>query len=440
MMKTFPVEKSLLYRKRFSFINRSVRVESEYGDDSDTYPCIVLVDTELGVVVSYTGYERYVCVESQSGSVNKGSTLARKAVEVCSFLNYILHETDLNSLNECGLNDIRNFLIHSKTKDTGVEYAEDTWNRRKDTVFQFLKVYYMENCSRVAFNYDGNDLQKLEIIRDTEHHRKVKFVSNSTFNVTAPKTKHKKNRFLVYGYLELLIYEAKKYDPMIALAIALQAYAGIREGAVANLTIGRIQMILGSFGTLTGINLDINSSAPYWKDHKYKTDPASIKKARNQLVYPDFITEVKQLYEDHIAYMELKKYNTYPENALFLNKFGKPLTEFTYRNRVKELFYGHFLPSLKQTCIRQNTWAENAAYIEAYEEEYPGAHMFRHWFTMYLITKANLDIGQVKKWRGDSSETAVQEYIHINSDIIEGYRVSAYRFIQSVLEEINTRG
>lgn len=441
MVKSFPVEKSILYRKRFSFINRSVRVRKDDGDESDTYPCIVLNDNELGVVVSYTGYERYVCVEPQSGNDNKGSTLTRKAVEVCSFLNFILHETDLSSINECGLNDIRNFLIHSKTKDNGDEYAEDTWNRRKDTVFQFLKVYYMANCSRVPFNYDGYDLQKLEIIRDTEHHRKVKLVSNSALNVSAPKTTHKKNRYLVYGYLELLIYEAKKYDPMIALAIALQAYAGIREGEVTNLTIGRVKMISGSFGSLTGISLDISSTAPYWEKHKYRTNPASIKKIRpQQEVYSDFVISVKQIFEDHIAYMELKRYKTSPEEPLFINKFGKPLTEFTYRNRVKKLFYNHFLPSLKKTCIRQNTWAENAAYIEAYEEEYPGAHMFRHWFTMYLITKANLNIGQVRKLRGDSSETAVQEYIHINSDIIEAYKASSYRFIQSVLEEVNTRG
>ena len=59
---------------------------------------------------------------------------------------------------------------------------------------------------------------------------------------------------------------------------------------------------------------------------------------------------------------------------------------------------------------------------------------------MYLITKDNLNIGQVRKLRGDSSETAVQEYIHINSDIIEAYKASSYRFIQSVLEEVNTRG
>lgn len=438
MIKSFPVEKSLLYRKRFSFINRSVRIVNDNGKESDMYPCIVLVDTETDVVVAYTGYERFLCVESSSGKVNHGSTLAGKAVSVCKFLNYVLHETDLNSINECGLNDIRNFLIESKTKDTGEEYAEDTWSRTKNTVLFFLREYYLSYYSKMQFNYNGEDLQKIVIIRDSEHHRKIKLVSDANLHVDAPKTKHKKNRYFVYGYLELLLYEAKKYDPMITLAIALQSYAGLREGSVMNLSVGRVKMILGGFGSIKSILLDLNTPAPFWSNHNYKTNPAEIKKQRSQQVYDDFVMKVNQMYTDHIAYMELKGYDTSPEAPLFLNKWGNPLTEFAYRNRVKDLFYNHFLPSLKQTCISQNTWAENAAYIEAYEKEYPGAHMFRHWFTMYLLTKAKLSPAEIQRWRGDSSDTAMLEYIHENDDMRKAYEESTYRFIESILKEINS--
>lgn len=438
MIKSFPIEKSRIYRENLSFINRSVRVKNEYGGGSDTYPCIVLVDIKLNVVVAYTGYEKFVCYESYTDNANSGSTLANKAINVCKFLNYILHNTDLNSVNECELSDIRNFLITLKTKKDGTEYAEDTWIRMRDNVINFLKVYYSFYNSKIKFNYDGNELQKLVLIRDEAHRRKVKLINNSALGIKAPKSTHKKNRFLEYGYLELLIYEAKKYDPMIALAIAFQAYAGLREGSVMNLTVGRIKIKRGAFSALTNIELDINNPAPFWLHHNYKTNPAEIKKPRTQLVYNDFISDVNQMFEDHISYMEYKKYDTSKNAPLFLNKQGKPLTEFTYRSRVKDLFYNHFLPSLRKTCIVQNTWIENAAYIEAYEEEYPGAHMLRHWFTMYLLTKAKLEVGQIRKWRGDDSETAMLEYIHANSDIIDAYKASTYRFMKSVLEGINS--
>ena len=40
-------------------------------------------------------------------------------------------------------------------------------------------------------------------------------MNNAKLNVKAPISTYKKNRILVYGYLDLLIYEAKKYDPML---------------------------------------------------------------------------------------------------------------------------------------------------------------------------------------------------------------------------------
>lgn len=112
------------------------------------------------------------------------------------------------------------------------------------------------------------------------------------------------------------------------------------------------------------------------------------------------------------------------------------MTVQTYSDRVKKLFYERFLPSLKRTCELQGTYADNAAFIEAYEIEYPGAHMFRHWFTMYLLTKARLTSGEIMKWRGDSSQESMNDYIHENADLIEIFRESSYTFQSQILEDI----
>ena len=94
------------------------------------------------------------------------------------------------------------------------------------------------------------------------------------------------------------------------------------------------------------------------------------------------------------------------------------------------------MPSLKKSCERQGTYADNAAFIETYEIEYPGAHMFRHWFTMYLLTKAKLTSGEIMKWRGDSSQESMNDYIHENSELIEVFRESSYIFQAQILEDI----
>ena len=234
----------------------------------------------------------------------------------------------------------------------------------------------------------------------------------------------------------MFLYEAKKYEPDIALGIALGAYAGLREGEVVNVTCGGLQTLRKGFGMVSGIEIDLTDKAPYFKNWSKKTDPGTIKKNRTQKVYNDFISDISDLYEYHITLMESRGFDTSKDAPLFVNRQGNPMTVQTYSDRVKKLFYERFLPHLKRTCELQGTYVDNAAFIEAYEMEYPGAHMFRHWFTMYLLTKARLTSGEIMKWRGDSSQESMNDYIHENADLIEIFRESSYIFQSQILDDI----
>lgn len=434
------IEFSKERRAKYQFVTRDVRVQDEDGHDTSTYPCIVLIDMEFNIPVAYTGYEKFI-KSLASSELHEGTTRRRKAFEVCRFLNYILHNTKVNMLAEVTFSDIRGFLIASKMKTETEEYTEDTWYKALLTVFEFLSNYYDAYCNMYDFKYKGDELMDVTIVKDTEHHRRIKLVKNAYFNVKPPKTTHKKNRVLMYGYLELLLYEAMKYDPMLTLGIALQAYAGLREGEVVNLTVGKISMTHGLFSTLTAITIDLYTDAPFWVGYTKKTDPGSIKKRREQRVYDNesFLKRIKDLYEEQLLRLEVMNCSTDKDAPLFVNKQGNPMTVQTYSGRIKRLFYDHFLPNLKETCEQQGTWPENAPYIEIYEKEYPGAHMFRHWFTMYLLTKAHLEVAEIQKWRGDSSPESMAEYIHENSDLIDTYEKSSYRFQQQILEDIEIK-
>jgi integrase len=431
---SFPNSDIKEYRQKCIFMNRAVQIVGEDGI-MEKYPCIVLYEEDTDIPVYYTGLERYLC-HLVKGELLNGKTLSMKAYAVCHFLNYLLRETNINVLHECTLETIRDFLKYIKVKDSGEGYNRDTWTRYRDHVIDFLIMYYTYNKDTLPFQFIGDELKTLMIIKDEKHRNKATIAHNSSLHISAPKTTHKKNRILVDGYLDLLLYEAKKYETDITLGIALEAYAGIREGEAVNVTCGRIKTLRRGFGVVSGIEIDLTDKAPYFQNWRKKTDPGTIKKYRTQKVYNDFIETIQDMYEYHIALMESKGFDTSKDAPLFVNKQGNPMTVQTYSDRIKRLFYERFMPSLKLTCEKQGTYADNAAFIEAYEIEYPGAHMFRHWFTMYLLTKAGLTSGEIMKWRGDANQESMNTYIHENADLIQLFRDSSYTFQRQILEDI----
>lgn len=422
------------FRKQFCFRCKNTQVKDEDGI-LRTYPCIVLYEKETNIPVYYTGMERYLCHLAKSELLN-GKTLSARAYAVCHFLNYLLNETEINSVHECTLEIIRDFIVAMKIKKDGTEYGRDTWVRYRDYVIDYLVMYYTYNRDVLQFRYVGEELISFININDDKHHKRFTIVHNASLHISAPKMTHRKNRLLIYGYLDLLLFEAKKYEPDITLGIALGAYAGLREGEVVNVTCGRVRTSIKGFGRVAGVEIDLTDQAPHFQKWSKKTDPGTIKKKRVQKVYYDFVSEIADLYNYHIALMASKGIDTSKDAPLFVNKQGNPMTVQTYSDRIKRLFYERFLPSLKITCERQGTYADNAAYIEAYELEYPGAHMFRHWFTMYLLTKAKLTSGEIMKWRGDVSQEAMYDYIHVNTDLIHEFEQSNYAFQSQILEEI----
>lgn len=416
------------------FKNRPVLLRGEDGN-LKKYPCIVLYEKETDIPVYYTGLERYLCPLNK-GEMLEERTLSIRAYAVCHFLNFLLQNTNLRALHECSLDTLRAFLKSMRKKPNGASYNKDTWMRYGDYLTDFLILYYESHREELPFQYSGGELKSAPIPRNERGRTSGNIVRYAPLHIAAPKTTHKKNRILVNGYLELLLYEAKKYDPDIVLGIALGAYAGLREGEVVNVSYGSVKILRKGFGAVAGIEIDLTETAPFFLGWEGKTNPGAIKKNRRQRVYPDFATDVSLLYEQHKASMEERGADTGPDAPVFINKHGSPMTVQTYSGRVKSLFYQRFLPTLKLVCERQGTYGDNAAFIDAYTEEYPGAHMFRHWFTMYLLTKAGLTSGEIMKWRGDSSQESMNDYIHENADMIRLFRDTSYTFQSRIIDAV----
>lgn len=421
-------------RKRYQFVNKPVMLHEKYDKDI-SFPCIVLRDMQTGEVVGYPQFERWLF------SLNKAEqqasvTLRKKASSLCVFLNFLLWNTSCNYIHDVDLTILRDFVSAFRRKDDGSERSLDGWNRGIADIYDFLLAYYYYNYEVLPFRFQPSDLVSTQAIINSETKRKAIIRQYNKLSVRPPRKKKRKNRQLLHGYLDTLLFECKKHDPMIALAVALGAYAGLREGETMNLLVGSIEPIYAGFGIIGNVSIDLTKDAPFVTDWKGKSSFGDIKVHRMQNVYPDFIRNIMNLYQEHLRLLEHKGFSTDSDAPLFVNEWGKPLSSASYRQRLKDVFKQYFLPDLRAVVETEGQWGENAAFIEAYEESYPGAHMLRHWYTMYLVTKTNLTTDEISMWRGDRSRESMLDYVHVNADMLAAYRDSMYTFHQSLLEEI----
>ena len=430
-------------RKKYVFRNRAVKIKAE----NILFPCICLYDQETEFLVACPGYERWYLQLSRT-TAQRSPTLQKKSYHICSFLNFILWHTDCDAINEITMDNIRGFLVDFRETADGNQRDPSSWQRGITDVYGFLETYQKYN-PQLQYAYSAKDLITTTVVRTMGAGRKAVIKETNKFFVKAPKKTKKKNRYLLPGYLELLIFNARKYDPMIALGIACQAYGGLREGEIVNLTRNSLQMIDMGFGRIGAIKIDLMDEAAFAKSFKGKCEFGYIKKYRVQQIYPDFIQQIIDLYNEHDSILALKGASDALTAPLFVNHQGNPMTVDSYCGRVEQLFREKFVPALKRICMTDGEWAENAPFIEAWEDkidphsgkrvrgEFPGCHMFRHWFTMYLLENTNLTHDEIAHvWRGDSSSEAMDEYIHVNSQMISLYKNSVFTFQRSILEEI----
>ena len=423
-------------RQQYIFRNHPCLIRQD-GDETVLFPCIGLFEREAKIAISYPGFERWYLDLNRSEQY-RTSTLKKIAYTICTFLNYILWNTDCDNIAEITVNHIREFLIFFRTTKHASKRTPEGWERGIHDVFKFLQSYYTYNHLVIPFKYDPDMLLTTTIAMDSQSGRKYVIQTVNKLNVKLPQKKTVKNRVLAEGYLDLILFEAQKYDPMLTLGIALQSYAGLREGEIVNLTRSSIKQIYAGFGRIGKISIDLNSNASFAKWER-QTDFGSIKKFREQEVYPDFFQPVLKYLAHHESLLGTLGASHASNAPLFINKHRKPLSVFTYRKRVKDLFEKHFLPDLKLLSIHSNTLAVNKPYIESYEKNYPGAHMFRHWFTMYLIMYTVLTHEEIAKWRGDSSLKSMNAYIHVYGKFFSLFKDSMFRFQRSILEEALAR-
>lgn len=403
------------------YINHPVQIQTEDGEVK-MFPCIGLYERDTKVPIWYPLFERWY-LHFPEGLQLSSATMRKKAVHICAFLNYFLWSTKYDSVNEIELNDLRGFLRSYRETDDGGQRSREDWESCIRDVYDFLSYYQECNKETVTFGYDASRLIRSEIIKDSKN-KKTVLKKYNYFGVEPPKKTKKKNPLLTQGYLDMFLFECEKYAPMIVLGVVLQAYGGLREGEIVNLTRSSLKLIYGGFGKIDDIIINLQEHAPFAIKNNRKSDFGHINILRDQRIYEDFIPDVLEYYNKHESLLSHLKASEQPDAPLFINKYGRPMSIHTYTAAIKNVFTKHFLPNLKKSCLANGDWAENAPYIEAYEQEYPGTQMFRDWFTMYLLTETALSDAEISDLRGDSSPNSLNNFRFKNSEGIRRFKSS----------------
>lgn len=397
-------------------------------------PCIALCEKETGIPIGFPNYERwYLRLVECEGQAS--STLKKRADAVCCFLNFMLQETNADALHEITVSDLRGFLSSYKTLNDGTPRNHDSWRRGIDIVYSFLDNYWLHNKDNLVFGYTHDDLYRPHPTTGYKRYAGSAYTTNK-FGITPPAPSDTRNRYLVEGYLPILLIEAQKYDRMIALGIALQAYAGLREGEIVNLTRSSIKRETNAYGRVTRIQIDLKHNADFSIERTGKSQFGSIKVKRKQEVYPTFNDDIDRLLNEHENALESAGFKYKKDAPLFVNKQGNPMSVTTYCQRLESLFMKRFLPALERVAEVTGEWEEYAPYIEAYSERYPGAHMLRHFFTMYLLTRTGLSAPEISRWRGDSSLESMTAYVHLHGQMISQFKNCANHLQIALVKDI----
>ena len=416
-------------RQAYIFTNNPVLILRE--GKPVQYPCIGLFHRDTMEPIAYPCYERwYLDVQESEGLAT--STMRKRAIAICSFLNFLLWKTSCDSLHEVTLNIIREYLIGYKRNENGTQRSARGWYEGVDAVYTLLINYWEHNKDTFQFKIAFHELVTYRYVIDNTNRKQKLIKTYNYLSVMAPKQLKRKNRVLLFEYLDLFLWCCRKYDPEILIGVASQAYAGIREGGVVNLTHNRVVFGPTPFGRVSKITLYLLAPAPFAKSHNF----GAIKKTREQDVYPDFVDTYYKIYQQHVASLEARGYPVTGDAPLLVDKHGNPMSVTTYSSRIKKLFYDYFMSALKKFSDEEGRWEIDQPYIEAYEAEYPGAHAFRHWYTMYLFRVAKLKPDEISKWRGDSDGNSFKQYLHVNSDMLQEYTDVARNFQKNWLEEI----
>lgn len=395
---------------------------------------IALKHKETGITLSITPFSKYLRFTIKNLDTRKPETVRSKGIFACALLNYVFIE----KYDEFKITDIRDITIEHGNRFIhdyayGLTGKCDNKLKSKTTVKRTIKevasfyVFIQRTYKKSAKNIYGiKMLKKTEIYNKHEDKMKECYITPFTINMTEFKN-NDIFRDIPNKVMNILLKLSELYYPEITLAIALQAYAGLRPGEVCNVRqatspLGGISITRRGDKFIT-FTIDLS--------HKYSmrsdlVDVGNIKKRRKQRVYTPFLPVIKMIYEKHLDYLDNVNFEE-RYSPMFVNSNGMAMTYISYKEKFERLISDYVIPELVN-----HDDSELRHYGELLLENRLSPHALRHWFTVQLVLDG-LSTEMIAIWRGDNNLDSASQYYKNKSELMNIYHEANNEFFNDII-------
>ncbi len=390
-----------------------------------TKPLIVLRN-RYGDVARFTRLHQFADASASKLFVPIASSGKERLYHICSMLNYVVIE----KYEEFGVDHV--FSVTREPLTAFFQsYATEPDNRGNqrnqiavekciNNVAEFFRKLKRHYGEAVAMNLNELFSEQLSVGRNGR--RIIKRVPQ--FQVHGVSKQSRVFRELPTKAFKILLPLAFRYASDIALALCLQAFAGLRAGEALNVRQNGVKLTrVGSFARK--IEIDLTRELPLRSDG---VEVGRIKKERVQCVYPPFVQAFSVVYERHREWLRAHPFEA-EYCPMFVNSRGKAMTYDAYRERFAVLVDDYFRPAL----LRSDD-AELKLYGQLLYENRLGLHSLRHWFSVQLVLHGE-DIAQIQFWRGDKSPESAFAYLQNKGDLVRELETGSELLTEIIMAE-----
>lgn len=411
------------------FNKKSAKLQMRYKtkicpmlDSTEVYDAvsIALINSETGHVLEVCQYSDFLYAQNL---LNKDkNTRVGYAKFIVMFLNYLFfdrefiqrisdvdHTKNLEKIENLTIKDGNIFLNEYKNGKVGGKYVKrqdsiDILSRKLTNFYYFLfNNYQMKYLKQKDFKYENRIVKRFG--KNTEI-----TCLKCLFNVRKSQVSGRSRlEYISFYAITELIALAVQYYPMVALGIALQAFAGLRIGEVCNVTYFNSQCEYIGY-ELKNWQVDLRIKPKLRSDG---VDVGQIKSHAIAYVHPAFIPYFNIVLMEHQNYIEKSYRKKNKFGAMFMNRDGNAMTKETY-----ERYFNKLVAMLPERLLNAGI-KEIALEAKRIFESNFTSHTLRYFFTQYISRLPDITVFDIAMFRRDRSLDSAMVYIRNNPYLID---------------------
>lgn len=393
----------------------------------------IVVKNQYGVIVHFTCFHRYLTRYGDAVYRPLASDAREKLIYVCKMLNYVLVDR-YEITGAAHVFQINRDMLEAFFRDYALEQQPNGSYRSRQSiekcvssVAMFFRRLHKKYSEYMIISPEQLFVEKTaRSVRGTIVKKHV-----PDFQVRGiPENRHKL-KDIPTKIFALLLNQAFKHMPEIALAMCVQAFAGLRPGEAMSLR--QECSPLGPGVTITKVGEAFKSvEIDLTREYVLRSDGVvcgRIKKERRQKIYPAFLQAFTVAYERHSKHLVSKSFE-YAFCPMFVNNRGMAMTYADYRGRFKYLVENHLRPMLLE-----HDDADCRLYGLLLCDNSLSPHLLRHWYSVSLVLMGE-DVAQLQFWRGDANPESALTYLQNKGELMRELSAANESFAEVLMKGV----